>query len=336
MPTEQVFAYVKDRLAAPQPKEKKAHRSKRARNGSTAGGMADLGRMKGQFAQKLVNFWTGKSTPADSLNKGIVLLARVLPFYLNDEENAIDLIERYIDELPDVSFSDRLSGGNRAEVSRVVRNTVHQVYDGNGGQPDPEASTEKLLATVAAWKKRGFDPTDKSTWSRAAVTNLPDAPVNNFFWSGHDVIKLGRLQKLLNTSLETVSTAMKYLLNLVKSHSGEIAINFVKKVLENFGITCGHNGKVNKVMALLRDWNWIYTRSYECWHKRDESGEKRSGRARCYGIGEAQIEKFEKKECSSNRQEEKNLSIVSHHFQPDEPHHELLSLSASQDAPGWP
>jgi hypothetical protein len=42
-------------------------------------------------------------------------VAPILP-YLKIKEQAIDLIERYLDELPDPSFSDRPRGGDRAKV----------------------------------------------------------------------------------------------------------------------------------------------------------------------------------------------------------------------------
>lgn len=341
MPAEEVFSYVKDRLAPPKPKEqpKSARQTERkATVGGPAGGMADLGPMKGQFAPKLVGFWTGANTPPDSLNQGIVLLARVLPFYLDNEEDAVDLIDRYIDELPDVSFSDRLTSGNRAEASRVVRNTVKTVYQANGGQADPETSTAKLQATVAAWKKRGFDPTDKTTWDRATVNNLPDVSVNNFFWRGEDVIKLGQLQAVLNASLESVSTAMKYLLNLVKKHSGEIAINLVKKVLEKFGIASGHHGKANMVMKLLCQWNWIYIRAFERWYPQVEDGEKHSGRARSYGVGAEMVEKFEDtgSGTGNNTTHTKHLYIVSRHSEPLDPLLVTSEPSGDEISLGWP
>ena len=339
MPVQEIVAYVQDRLAVPKPKEQpKAQRQTKAnaKIGAGEGGMADLGPMKGQYRQKLVAFWTGSSNPPDSLNQGIVLLARVLPFYLDNEKDAVALVERYIDELPDVSFSDRLSGGNRAEVSRVVRNTIRVVYHGNSGQTDSETSTQKLQATVAAWKKRGFDPTDKTTWERAAVNNLPDVKANNFFWKGQDVIKLGQLQKVLNASLETVSTAMKYLINLVKKHSGELAMNLVKKVLESFGIACGHHGKINMVLKLLRQWNWIYVRAFEKWYRQDEEGEKRQGRARSYGVGTEMVEKFEEKSAVINTHNKKYLLFVSHRNHAPEPILATSDPSHEEISLGWP
>jgi len=296
MPAEDVLAFVEERLAPPNTtqslKVQPPSQQDETRDLASSG-LAELGPMKGQFAQKLVEFWTGKIALPDALNQGIVLLARVLPFYLDDEEDAVALIDRFLEELPDVSFSDRLSGGNRAEVSRVVRNTVHAVYRNNGGQANSETSTKKLKATVVAWRKRGFDPTNKATWSSAAVNNLPELCVNNFVWRAEDVIKLGLLQEVLHADMETVSKAIKYLLSLVKQHPCEIAITLVKKVLERFGISCGHHGKVNKLMALLCEWKWIYVRASEQWHSQTGDGKKRKGRARSYGIGAEMMVMFQ-------------------------------------------
>jgi hypothetical protein len=239
----------------------------------------------------LVDFWSGRLNVADTLNTGIRLLALPLPYYLDDQEDAIDLIELYIDELPDVSFSSRLSAGNRVEVSRIVANTVRQVYEGNGGQPDPEASSAKLKATVATWKKRDFDPTDKTTWRNASAAQ-PCNLAPEFFWQADEVMKVGRLQRLLNVSLQAASDAVKLFLRLVKGHTGEIAVSFVKNLLEGFGVKCGHNGKANKFLDLLRKWDWIRVTASEKWYARET---ERKGRARTYAIGEALVHKFERK-----------------------------------------
>lgn len=339
MPAEQVITYVKERLASLKPKvQPKTERQAKVTttNEAATNGLADLGPMKGQFAQKLVAFWTGADTPPDSLNPWIGMTARVLPFYLDDQEDADALIERYIDELPDWSFSDRLSSGRRAEVSRVVTNTVKTVYRSNGYQADPATSTAKLQATVAAWKKRGFDPTDKTTWDRATINNLPEVTVNNFFWKPEDVIKLGQLQAVLHASLETVSCAMKYLLHLVKKHSGEIAVNLVKKVLEKFGIASGHHGKANLVMKLLCQWKWVYIRAFERWYPQEEGGEKRAGRARSYGIGAEMTEKFETKSDGNNTTTTPYLYIVSHHSDTPEPVLATAEPLGDEITLGWP
>jgi hypothetical protein len=335
MPLEEVVSYIKDRLAAPKPKVQPKN-SKALPKPSTppGGGMAELGPMKGQYARKLVDIWTGKSNLPDSLNQGIVLLARVLPYYLDKEEDAFALIEKYIDELPNWTFSDRLSGGNRAEVSRLVRNTVRTVYHGNGGQADPGVSTTKLQATVGAWNKRGFDPTDKGTWNRAVITT-PNVTDINFFWKPEDVIKLGQLQAVLNSTLDSVSTAMKTLISLVKRHNGEISITLVATLLESCGIACRHHGKANAVMRLLCQWEWLYIRAWERWYPVQEDGTKRPGRARCYGVGAEMAGKFDVR-TGNNTHNTKYLCIVSHHTQPPKPIVITFETIGSEICLGWP
>jgi hypothetical protein len=321
MPAEAVFRFVKDRLRTPQPKPQADQEALRpdmprtTRVSGGAGGLGSLGKMKGRYAQVLADFWSGRLNVADTLNTGIRLLALPLSYYLDDQEEAIALIERYIDDLPDVSFSSRLSAGSRAEVSRIVANTVRQVYEGNGGQPDPEASSEKLKATVAAWRKRGFDPTDKTTWHKASAAQ----PCNlgpEFFWQPEEVTKVGRLQRLLNVSLQVASDAVKFFMRLVKAHKGEIAVPFVRNLLERFGVRCGHNGKANKFLDLLRQWEWIRVTASEKWYARET---ERKGRARTYAIGEAMVHKFERRPQAGlgrvplvEGEEEENLSFTSH------------------------
>jgi hypothetical protein len=254
--------------------------------------------MKGRYADVLTGFWSGELTQPDTLNDGIRLLALTLPYYL-DEIEAVDLIEQYIDELPDDSFSDRLSSGKRSDVSRVVRNTVKAVYDGHRGQPDPQLSKEKLDLTHQAWQRRGSNPTDKSTWKKTTQTGL--AP--DFNWTLEETHQITIIQKLLVCDSDVALKAVKYLLRLIKAHRGEIAIAYVKAILKSFNIKCdGHHGKVNKLLQLLREWGWIYLRSEERWHGVDSEGNKWPGRARAYGIGSAMRHKFEDRvgpDCSS-------------------------------------
>ena len=81
---------------------------------------------------------------------GHLLTARMMPHYTNDPEEAIEHIEEFVDALPDTSFSDRLSSGNRKEVSRIIGISVTKIYDGNGGQPRIEESSGKLGMTKRA------------------------------------------------------------------------------------------------------------------------------------------------------------------------------------------
>jgi hypothetical protein len=175
----------------------------------------------------------------------------------------------------------RLSSGNRAEVSRVVKNTVRQAYHGNAGQADPSTSTRKLQATAQAWQRKGFDPTDKSTWNRSTTTGtITLAP--DFTWTPQELEHLAQMQLLLHTDVGTVASAVRHVLRMVKGHQGEIAVGLVKQVLAD--------------------------------------GKQRRGRARTYGVGEAMLHKFQPVVESGakvlpllpNTNTNKNLYITSH------------------------
>jgi hypothetical protein len=127
---------------------------------------------------------------------------------------------------------------------------------------------------------------------------------------------VGRLQRLLNVSLQVASDAVRFFLRLVKGHTGEIAVPFVKNLLERFGVKCGHNGKANKFLDLLRQWDWIRVTANEKWYARET---ERKGRARTYGIGEAMVHKFERQPKAGlgrvplvEEKKKENLSFTSH------------------------
>ena len=307
MPAEDVFNYVAARLRDPQPvnatRKSSTNSTKPAKqSGGATEIRSSLGKMKGRYADVITGFWSGELTQPDTLNDGIRLLALMLPYYV-DELEAVDLIEQYIDELPDDSFSDRLSSGKRSAVSRVVRNTVQAVYDGNRGQPDPQLSKAKLDLTYQAWQRRGFNPTDKSTWTKTTQSDVAPSLAPDFNWTIDEIPRIAVIQKLLVCDIDVASKALKHLLRLIKAHRGEVAIAYVRVILAGFGIKCGgHHGKVNKLLQLLRDWGWIYVRCEERWHGVDSEGNKLPGRARAYGIGPAIRHKFTDQvgpECSS-------------------------------------
>ena len=75
-----------------------------------------------------MGFWNGDLALPDTLNHGIRLLALMLPCFIpqsNKLSNLIRAVHRTNCTIDD-GFSDRLSGGNRAEVSRIVRATVKE------------------------------------------------------------------------------------------------------------------------------------------------------------------------------------------------------------------
>lgn len=214
-----------------------------------------FGALKGRYAKVLVEFWEGRVTPPDSLNCAIVLTARMMPSYFSQPEDAMQCIEGLIDTLPDVGFSDRLSTGRRSEVGRVVRACVHAAYDGNGHQRDAELSNRKLRSVFAAWERKGFSLIDRSTWDRCVCTVQP---AKECAWTDEDKSALAYLAKILHVDVHVASHAAGRFLSVLVGHAtGEMSVMYVKNMLADCGVKCGHHGKVNEFLGALRQAGWI-------------------------------------------------------------------------------
>jgi hypothetical protein len=131
------YCPLDDALAAifkvilPLPVESKDEKKEKTNKKIILGVGRVFGSLRGRYASVLVDFWSGHNNPSDSLNAAIMLTARMLPFYFNSQPDAIDYLEELIDDLPDGSFSDRLSSGKRKIISGIVRQSVKTAYDGS-------------------------------------------------------------------------------------------------------------------------------------------------------------------------------------------------------------
>ena len=183
--------------------------------------------------------------------------------------------------------------GNRKEVSRVIRDTVHKVYDGNGAQPQVEESNEKLKFTKQAWDRIGFDLTDRATWDRASASLG-----NRFNFTPAQMKALDYLANILKTSLETCADATRQIIRVAHT-ARELLVGYFAKVLKSFGIHVRHDGRVNDYIKALTEMEWLI-KLKECW-----AG---NGRARTYVAG---IEFYESvKNTSSPRDSEDNTSSL--------------------------
>jgi len=240
--------------------------------------------VKGKYARTIIDFWSGAITPPKSLNRNILLLANIAPFYYIAPAEAVRAIEDMIDGLEDISVSDRLLSGNSAEISRVVKNTINKAFA-------KSASNATLAATYEAWQQKGFNPFDKSTWSDTTGSMKMG---KDFEWSPSENPALDQMQAILKTDAAKTAAFAKELLRIVAGHDGELAITFVERLLTNHGIKKGSNRdrKASKVMKLLMGLNWIVLLAESRWHPRQADKSQSPGLARRYGIGPALQHKF--------------------------------------------
>ena len=275
-PLDQVFKFICGHLQE-EKKEEKAEKKPRVSRKKEPKEkkqvvLGSLGRMKNSYRRTLVDFWTGKVTPADTLNTAIVLTARMLPFYYEDEEDAIEFLEELVEDLPDTAFSDRLSSGDMKEVSRIIRNTVRRVYNGNGGQPRIDESNWRLAETKKAWDRAGFSLINRSTWTRRSSS------LGEYFnfSSAMQIKALDYLAGILKTDLQTCADVTRQIIRLAHKER-QLPVAYVAAILKGYGICVRHDGRVNEYVNALRKMRWLVK-------LRESSADEH--RARTYVAGE--------------------------------------------------
>lgn len=313
MPRDAVYLYVADRLIprlrdqliTQNPATRQVNKPKTANTVKNINGSSV---MKDRFALDIQEFWTGTHTPPDSLNRAILLIANIAPLYYSDHKSAISAVEALIDGLPDISFSDRLSSGNRAAVSRVVASAVIQAFADHQRLVESNAI---LTATHKVWTEKGFHPFDKSTWSNTAGSMQLGA---DFDWTDAERPVLSKIQSILKSDAQKTAHFVKYLMRLVSGHDGEIAIAFVESLFQKHGIKKGSNRdrKATALMKVLLANDWIVLLSESRWHPRQADKSQSKGIARRYGIGAALQHKFATGK-SLNKEERDNMYLLLQH-----------------------
>lgn len=290
MNTQHLLAYVEARLRTPElGLAAETPRGGRPQHVDAPLHSLPLATKRKRLGQSLVDFWTGTDCPPDSLNKYILLSARVLRYEVSDEE-AMKVLEAYTAEHPDASFSDRLSSGQTAEVSRVIRSTVRAVFADNGGQADPETSTRILSKAHAFFQRVGFKLSDRTTWDRVCGTAGQLGP--DFDWSEEETELIRRnLVPVLKADLATASLATKHFLRFVHGQQGrEISRNNLPYILKGHQLKIRKSKKKSAFLKQLIGLDWLVISKHHQWFAR---GSGRQGRARQYEIGPALRYKFD-------------------------------------------
>ena len=127
-------------------------------SGSAKTGNGQAGRqaaslpMKGRTRGAIMGFWLrGEAGHFNHLNAAIAVTLRALFFEGLGENEAVDLVIKYVDELDNLDLSARL-GNNKSAIYEVIRRDANRIWDNNGGQANNGKSTEKWQAVVERWR----------------------------------------------------------------------------------------------------------------------------------------------------------------------------------------
>ena len=277
--------------------------------------------MKGRTRQAIIGFWDrGESGHFKHLNAAIAVTLRSLYFEKVSQDEAIDLVIRYVDELPNPDLSSRLAN-NRSAIYQVIRRDANKIWQDNGGQANNEESSKKWALIMERWASIGFRVSDKTTWE--TKQNAPKTIVDcqDFEFTSDEIrllikemapVLVGTKQARKKTKQQEIVQAVKYFLRYVKCHDREISLSALPKILENFDITVRNHDKQQDFFDLLKKWGWIYVRA-DYWSPKQE-GRAGKGRARAYGIGSAMVGKFPNSSSLNTTQSTKRPIILSPTF----------------------
>ena len=237
---------------------------------------SEIGSLKGCCRQKTVGFWLGTFNPHGSLNKFLVVSARILFFEGVAEEDAVELLKKYVRELPVDArdCSSRLLAEDWSAIDTDIVNDVVKAYGDNGGQKDIDNSTDKLKTSVACWQRIGFKLSDKSTWSNRARRPKGNLHVE---WSDEDKENIRRNlgpalgKKHAHLACEVAETIVTLVAELHASHNGMDYSYWADVLHDQYGIAGRNRNKMASIIRACKALGLIEVHRKAIWGERQGS-----------------------------------------------------------------
>ena len=233
---------------------------------------SEIGSLKGCCRQKTVGFWRGTFNPHGSLNKFIMISARILFFEGVGEEDAVELLKKYVRELPVDArdCSSRLLAEDWSAIDTDIVNDVAKAYSDNGGQKDIDNSTDKLKTSVACWQKTGFRLSDKSTWSNRARRPKGNLHIE---WSDEDRKNISRYlgpalgKKHAHLACEVAEGIVKLVAQQHASKDG-MDYGYWAVFLDQYGIAGRNRNKMARIIRACKALGLIEVHRKAIWGQR--------------------------------------------------------------------
>lgn len=250
--------------------------------------------LKGKARQSIVSFWLkGEKHHFQHLNSAIRTTLGAIHAEGVTENDAVEILMRYVADIPNKDVSSRLSGDLRL-VGRDIARQAKDIW--------LTPVNKKWQRSVECWSSYGFKVSDKTTWSAkpspAREEVVVDCEEVAFSDSERDLIVktiapllVGKKQANKKDKQDEVERAVAYFLRYVRCCDREIPYKSVDVILSNFNINFGRDHKKSLFLKLLIEMKWIYVRTpYFC--PTIHGGDSGTGRATAYGIGQKMAGKF--------------------------------------------
>lgn len=240
----------------------------------------------------IIGFWQrGEPGHFRHLNAAVLVTLRALHAEGLVQNEAVELLMNYVEELPNQNLSSRLPD-DLPEIRRLVVRNAEKIWK-SGIQ-------EKWKAAVGRWSSIGFHVGDKTTW--AVSGTVPEVVVDceEIEFSEEErrqiavqiaPLLVGRKQARKPEKLAEVVRAVAYFLRYVRCCDREIPVSALPAILSGFDLKVRNHDKQRMFLRKLAEMDWIYFRT-DYYHPAKHGGKGKNGRARAYGIGKAMAGKF--------------------------------------------
>ncbi|QGQ22374.1 hypothetical protein F1728_06660 [Gimesia benthica] len=293
IPKEDVYRYVVERLDVKPVEIKERKQQKTAVQKATKPQKQEKRSLKGKTRGAIVGFWeNGKSEYFIHLNAAINTTLQAMHAEGLAEEDAVDVVMSYVEDLPDKTVSSRLD--DLPEVRRVAERTARKIWS----SPIPV----KWRKSQERWSDIGFRVSDKNTWNVSqkkyedVVVDCPELEFTEVEKS--QLIRemapllVGRKQAQKQEKQDEVIRAVAYLLRYVLCCQREIPVTALPHILTDFQVKMKSHDKQTQFLRLLTEWDWIYVRVEYC-HPEKHRTKAGNNRARAYGVGKAFTERLQ-------------------------------------------
>ena len=249
-------------------------------------------KLRGRTRGALIKLWTKSELgPFEHFNAGVLVTLRCLHAQGISEEDAVQIVMRFVDELPDASICSRLSGKRNLVDADICRD-ARKVWKG-----EPSYTFQ---AAASHWEKIGFQLSDKTTWDARREPPPPVIPsdVEITFTDEEKQLLVEKLAPIVfgekqwkkPEKQERLFQATAYFLRFVRGCDREIPESALPTILESFNLKLKNHDKQTAFFRCLREIEWLYV-AVDYDHPQKKGGGQ-THRARRYGIGKAVAYKF--------------------------------------------
>lgn len=292
MPKEDVYRYVVERLEIRPAEIKEPKQQKAVIERATKPQNHEKKSLKGRTRGAIVGYWkNGNSENFIHLNSAINTTLQALRAEGLTEEDAVDVVMSFVEDLPDKTISSRLD--NLPEVRRVAERTARKIW--------ASPVSGKWQKSQERWNNIGFLVSDKNTWSVSqkkyedVVVDCPELEFTEREKS--QLIRemapllVGAKQAQKKVKQDEVIRAVAYFLRYVRCCPREIAVENIPEIVSDYQINIKNHSKQTAFFRLLIEWGWIYVRTEYC-HPLKHGKMAGAKRARAYGVGKPFVDRL--------------------------------------------